>query len=644
MSTAKRVAIVGGGMSALAAAMDLRRAGHEVTVYQMGWRLGGKGASGRNAAHGHRIEEHGLHLLAGYYENAFELIREAYADAGADWRRAFRPRNTWTLPHRGDWGLSAWTFTAPSNGASPGEGREWPSPRQVLTQLRATSPDVAAPRVDAGLCHLSASKPADSVPGSAWGRSIPGPDVRRRRRMQTRGPSFALGFGRGPHFWPLEAVDPRDPRLGHIVRLARVHLRGVLADELLTRGTGGVDDEDWRDWLARHGADRELCDGPVVRGMYDVLFAWRDGDDRRPSLSAGRILYAMTRFMLASRGALFWEMEGGMGDVVFAPLYAALRRRGVRFVFFHQLDDVALGPSGRVDRLRFRRQAEVSGEYQPLVDLDGVPVWPSEPDWAQIGGRRDVDFEAPGQPVGAPIVELRDGVDFDDVLLAIPPGAMAKVTSSLAEASPRFAAMVGMPTVRTLAAQVWSSRPEPWADDVVCGLDAPWVAWADMSHVLPKERWAGRVQRLGYACGVTGDDNPDAGATFSDWAARHRAWIDEDVDALGPERLYVRANVHPGEAYVLSTPDTLWLRPEPWITEFGNLYVAGDWIRTGYEIGTLESATIGGRKAARAIAGGTRTFIGEGGGREAVRSRVLRAVGAAVGRWVRGATTPTTCR
>ena len=32
----------------------------EITVYQLGWRLGGKGASGRNLNSKMRIEEHGL--------------------------------------------------------------------------------------------------------------------------------------------------------------------------------------------------------------------------------------------------------------------------------------------------------------------------------------------------------------------------------------------------------------------------------------------------------------------------------------------------------------------------------------------------------------------------------------------------------
>ncbi len=65
--------MLGGGCAAMAAAFELSRPEHagrfEVTVYQMGWRLGGKGASGRGRHD--RIEEHGLHLWMGFYENAF---------------------------------------------------------------------------------------------------------------------------------------------------------------------------------------------------------------------------------------------------------------------------------------------------------------------------------------------------------------------------------------------------------------------------------------------------------------------------------------------------------------------------------------------------------------------------------------------
>src|SRR5213595_157652 len=83
--TKTRVAIIGGGPSALAAAFELTatpelEARHEITIYQPGWRLGGKCASGRNQDRGSRIEEHGLHVWFGCYDNAFSIIRRCYAE------------------------------------------------------------------------------------------------------------------------------------------------------------------------------------------------------------------------------------------------------------------------------------------------------------------------------------------------------------------------------------------------------------------------------------------------------------------------------------------------------------------------------------------------------------------------------------
>ena len=96
-----KVAILGGGVASITTAFELSAPEHEgrydVTVYQQGWRIGGKGASGRGP--NGRIEEHGLHLWMGHYENAFKLMRECYAELGrdprtqpmADWTDAFVP-------------------------------------------------------------------------------------------------------------------------------------------------------------------------------------------------------------------------------------------------------------------------------------------------------------------------------------------------------------------------------------------------------------------------------------------------------------------------------------------------------------------------------------------------------------------------
>ena len=81
MADRQRVAILGGGIAGLSAAYELSETDeYEVTLYTMGWRLGGKGASSCNKALGNRVEEHGLHLWFGFYENAFDLMRRTYAE------------------------------------------------------------------------------------------------------------------------------------------------------------------------------------------------------------------------------------------------------------------------------------------------------------------------------------------------------------------------------------------------------------------------------------------------------------------------------------------------------------------------------------------------------------------------------------
>ena len=67
----KKVAIIGGGLGAMSSAFALtapeQNGRYDVTVHTMGWRLGGKGASGRNPEIHDRIEEHGLHIFMGFY-------------------------------------------------------------------------------------------------------------------------------------------------------------------------------------------------------------------------------------------------------------------------------------------------------------------------------------------------------------------------------------------------------------------------------------------------------------------------------------------------------------------------------------------------------------------------------------------------
>ena len=156
-----------------------------------------------------------------------------------------------------------------------------------------------------------------------------------------------------------------------VLELLAASLAGIVADDVVWRGLATLDEEDLREWLGRHGARAEtLARSPVLRGLYDLSFAYRDGDKRRPSLAAGRGLQALL-MMINYEGAFMWRMRAGMGDVVFAPLYLGLKQRGVRFNFFSRVSCLRLMP-GRpvVDSIEFVREANViagAEAFDPLA-------------------------------------------------------------------------------------------------------------------------------------------------------------------------------------------------------------------------------------------------------------------------------------
>jgi len=70
----------------------------EITVYQLGWRLGGKLASSRRVDGPPRIEEHGLHVWSGFYENAFWMMQDVYRAIGDDRPLVGPNSDSWFTP------------------------------------------------------------------------------------------------------------------------------------------------------------------------------------------------------------------------------------------------------------------------------------------------------------------------------------------------------------------------------------------------------------------------------------------------------------------------------------------------------------------------------------------------------------------
>jgi uncharacterized protein with NAD-binding domain and iron-sulfur cluster len=663
-----------------------------ITVYQRGWRLGGKGASSRGP--NGRIEEHGLHVLLGYYDHTFDVIRRCYGalDRGRSdpscpirtWDDAVAPSNLVGVVDRHDGAWQPWVATF-----SPVTGRPHGSDERlvgsgplavadlVVRSLRLLVdffaslplPEARAggsirlstsPTAPGGRAAAPAASMASVVRGAGLiGLTLPlgwaervvrqATSLTGNRDLERALPALIEPVRRGLR----GALRPHTAarRSYELMELVTTNLFGVMVDGLLTRpeGFGAINHLDYREWLRGHGMDPEALESPILRGMYDLVFGYEDGDPARPRFSAGLGLELGTRMLLGYSGALFWKMQAGMGEVIFAPLYEVLRDRGVEFRFFHRVDALRLGDDARsIAAIDLGIQAEVAGgvdAYDPLIRVKGLPCWPDAPLRAQLRATDPLDgvdlesFWSPRRDVGRCTLEA--GKDFDAVVFAISLGMVPYVCDELLAASPAWRSMVdNVGTVATQAFQLWLSEDERslgWSGPsgvTVSGFVTPFDTWASMSHLVPVEDWpeTHRPKTIAYFCSVLRPPEPRDGAPDVEHeteAVRERArtFLDRDVATLwpaavedgfrwsllcdgasgttnGPERLdsqYWRANIDPSDLYVQSLPGTDQYRLQPGCTGFRNLVVAGDWTDNGLNAGCVEGATRSGQLAAEAV-------------------------------------------
>ncbi|MGZ6972519.1 MAG: NAD(P)-binding protein [Acidimicrobiia bacterium] len=696
------IAVLGGGMAALTAAFELsegdwRARFDRITVYQRGWRLGGKGASSRGP-HG-RIEEHGLHVLLGYYEHTFDVLRRCYAeldrprtDPGCPirtWDEAVAPANDVGVTDEHDGRFEPWVASfAPTRGR-PGDRLPAPGADGLLTV-----PDLAirSLRLLADF-FASIDSSRQSGPGGVYLSTSATPRTAARpigvdpvaivRGAGILGLVLSLSWARrvaafapptdptGAGFAeivaqvvaPLRSAlrgavrsDPEARRTYHLVELVTANLVGIVADGLLTRpdGFGAIDHLDYREWLQSHGIDPAALDSPLLRGMYDLVFGYEDGDPERPRFAAGLGLRLGAQMLLGYSGALFWKMQAGMGEIVFAPLYQVLNARGVEFRFFHRVDALRLTPAGdAIGAVEFGVQARPTngaGAYDPLVRVKGLPCWPAAPIAEQLDDARaieNLDFESFWSPTRD--VDRRTlvaGEDFDVVVFGISLGMVPYVCADLVAHAPEWRAMVDhVATVPTQAFQLWlraDERALGWEGPLgatVSGFVEPFDTWASMTHLVEVEDWPpeDHPRTITYFCSALAPGEPASASVDVDAEAtavltRAREFLDRDVAALWPGAVtaagfrwellcdpsgasgpahaggagrlasqYWRANVDPSDHYVQSLPGTDRYRLKPGASGFANLVVTGDWTDSGLNAGCVEAATRAGKQAATAV-------------------------------------------
>lgn len=665
-------------MAGLSAAWRLSEPGWQdryesITVYQRGWRLGGKGASSRGA-HG-RIEEHGLHVWLGCYDNAFAVLRECYAEISRpntdphcpilDWSDAFMQADTIGLAEQWDHEWLVWLGRFTQNDELPGEpgltGREMTVPDFLVRAVRMLL-DFADSISDAGPVGMTLSTSADTKRPTRWSEVL---------RAGLTAALLALSEPQDGEHSPtalldavlgnLRATIDYDSRADHrrswlLISMVTATIRGMFVDKVATdpRGFKALNDEDFTNWIMRHGAHPDILGFPLLRGLYDFVFGHVDGDHDRPQMGAGIAVFLIGLALFQYRGSIFWKMTAGMGDVVIAPMYQALRNRGVRFEFFHRVDGLHLDAHHHaVDAITIGRQVRLADgldEYQPLIDVGGLPVFPDSPDCDQLATAetsRIADWHILethwGQAHDVDSHVLRRGTDFDRVVLAISVGMIPYIARELIADQQSWRDMTThIRTVATQSFQLWLQPDETslgWNEHGVTtsGYIPPFETWASMGQTLWAERWPSHQepQSVAYFCGTLVADPPPA-AYDADYLPRHRAravadavrHLNENVamylpgavteegfawhllcgahgrtgaEALATQHLSV--NVDPSDRYVQAVPGSDRYRLRPDESGYDNVVLCGDWTDSGWNAGCIEAAVISGLEAANALLG-----------------------------------------
>ena len=738
----EKIVIIGGGVSAMTAALYLTeqpdwQQHRTITVYQQGWRLGGKGASGRNAASGQRIEEHGLHVWFGAYVNSFKTIETVYtklqrpADSPlSTWQQALKPHSFIALEEYIDDQWQTWPIDFPLLAGNPADGSlditPWDFIKMTLAWLKKWIFDLqsAAKKANKNI-QLSTKKTRDQSllrhlhqqitdlvddTEDAW-RDF-ADDIKQYSSEVASTPSLLINtlnkFAHADNTLNPQAYEKKDGLvIWYIVRklkrwlnsemielldnnaqlrrlyicadLAIAMLVGLVKDKVYREGFEVINKFDFRQWLIRNGANEQYsANSAPIRGFYDLVFAYPAGDLSKPNVEAGVASLAMLRIALCYRGGVMWKMQAGMGDVIFAPLYELLKKRGVKFEYFHQLQNLtpSLSEQGEsfVETVELQQQVSLlaDAEYQPLVNVKKLPCWPSEPLYAQINSEQaallkqhDINLESfwsdwPsqyenhfGQPL--PIKKLNYKEDFDRIVLGVSVASLEHVCSSLLAWDTKFAAQAKqVKTVATQAAQLWLNKtdeqlgwqyiPKSKEGPILSGFSEPFDTWAAMMNLVDKEQWPTDCppKNIAYFCSVFPCEYypPKSEHQFplqakSQVKVNLEAILEKNMQSLWPlayqnnefdwsvlyeisssgdgrlNAQYWRVNVDPSERYVLSVAGSSKYRLATDETKFTNLFITGDWIKTGVNAGCVEAAVMAGMQTARAMVGYPQHISGE---------------------------------
>ncbi|MFV0473333.1 MAG: NAD(P)-binding protein, partial [Pikeienuella sp.] len=346
----KKIAILGGGPSSLVAAFRLTELlgddqAHEITIYQQGWRVGGKCATGRDLDRSKRVYEHGIHGFLGCYYNALTVMKRVFDSLGRpkdhpvpDFESAFHGMSGVIRYEMEEGKLKKWPIFAPPDWH--GAMKDPAGPEPTLAEMVALAPKLA--RIDvwvAGLIRIGMGGllqayartfrnletyayilKTQTIPPLGGAHPMVSDPLKGRfdTRINEGEEAFNAAIGRALA-QAKAASDAKDVKtvaavfattgemLARIVeaggggdestrdRLRRLSLmldffaaiiRGVLADRIMTRGFAVIDRLDHVEWLRKHGATEATINSPLTSSTPNITYQYPEGDSLRPPVMA----------------------------------------------------------------------------------------------------------------------------------------------------------------------------------------------------------------------------------------------------------------------------------------------------------------------------------------------------------------------
>ena len=602
--TTPTIHILGGGPSGLSAAFHLTspefnpdwKDRYRVVVHQLGWRLGGKGATGRNAEMGDRIEEHGIHLFGNMYANSLHMVDAAHHELGngSVMDIEFEPSNTQLVSTFRHGGWQGFGGSLPHNHGIPWQDHHAiATPEQLFESLKVTVKGI--------------------LDGEVLARPGMGPehDPSLFDRIEAVADTAFIGLTTAlsdgihrlfhhDHESPLERlldetghiIDKLERQLEHSdstvsdlafwmliqIDLIATCIRGTLADEILTEGIDSIDHVPYRDWLHQHGCHELTMSSGLPQAIPNTCMSYPMGDTTGlPTMAASAYLTFVLRQLLAPGNAAYF-FKVGTGETIILPIYDTLVARGVEFEFFHKITRVVPAADGsRVEAVVYEQQTRTKdgSPYEPLRTLaDGQRVWPSTPRYEQLVDgdewqTRGINPESWWADWTGEETTMLLGPD-DQVVVALPPAAQAIVCKEAADAKEGWRTMLAeVRSTPTEALQLWFKKTTEelgWPKLPATGrwmtptFLPPLFAVADFSRALPWENWpADGPKGLLYFCGPLQLPDPEPDFDDHDFPARMKQQVFGGVSQLMLSLGNLLPAAGAGTVYPQALdPDVLW--------------------------------------------------------------------------------------